>query len=69
MAKYVFAWPAQLKNGQIFEIGHEMANVATLLCSTWYAMPVCDAIIVSTISRMLRAVATAVIIILNVRCW
>ena len=37
--------------------------------SAWYAMPVCDAIIVSTISRMLPAVAAAVIIISNVRCW
>jgi len=43
-------------------------GVPSALCSTWYAMPVCDAIIVSTISRMLRAVAIVVTIILNVRC-
>jgi len=29
----------------------------------WYAMPVCNAIIISTISRMLRAVAAAVVIL------
>jgi len=39
------------------------------LCSTWYAMPPCDAIIVYTISWMLPAVAAAVIITSNVRCW
>jgi len=33
------------------------------------AMPVCDAILVPTISPMLRAATAAVIIILNVRCW
>jgi len=32
------------------------------------AMPVCDAILVPTISPMLRAATAAVIIILNVRC-
>ena len=31
ISKCVFSWPAQLKNGQIFQIGHEIANVATLL--------------------------------------
>ena len=31
-------------------------------------MPVCDVIIVSTISQMLRAVAAVVLIILNVGC-
>jgi len=36
---------------------------------TWYAMPVCDIIMVSTISRMLCAVVAVVIIILNVRWW
>jgi len=35
----------------------------------WYAMPVCDVTIVSTISRMLHAVAAVIIIILIVRCW
>jgi len=30
MTKCVFSLPAQLKNGQIFKIGHEMANLATL---------------------------------------
>ena len=34
----------------------------------WYAMPMCDVIIVSTISWMLRLVAAVVVIILNVRC-
>jgi len=32
-------------------------------------MPLCDVIIVSTISQMLRAVAAIVIIILNVHRW
>jgi len=32
-------------------------------------MFVCDAIIIPTISRMLHAVAVAVVIILNVRWW
>ena len=44
-------------------------GVPSAVCSTWYATPVCDAIIVSTISRMLRADATVVIIILKVRWW
>jgi len=44
-------------------------GVPWALCSTWHAMPMCGAIIVSTISRMLRAVAAVVIVILNVRWW
>jgi len=31
MAKCVFSWPAQLKMAKFFKIGHEMANLATLL--------------------------------------
>jgi len=31
MAKCVFSWPAVLKMAKTFEIGHEMANLATLL--------------------------------------
>jgi len=44
-------------------------GVPSALCSKWHAMSVCDAIIVSTISRMLRTVAAVVNIILNIRCW
>jgi len=39
------------------------------LWSTGYAMPVCDATIISTIGWMLFAVAAVVIIIQNVRWW
>jgi len=30
MAKYMFSWPTHLKMVKFFEIGHEMANLATL---------------------------------------
>jgi len=30
MAKCLFSWPAQLQMVKIFEIGHEMTNLATL---------------------------------------
>jgi len=40
-------------------------SVPWALCSMRYVMPVCDIIIVSTISRMLRSVAAIVIIILK----
>jgi len=42
-------------------------DVPSMLCSTWYVTPVCDAIIVYTIGRTLRAVAAVIIIFLNVR--
>jgi len=39
------------------------------LSSSQYAMPVCDVIMISTISRMVHAVAADVMIILYVRWW
>jgi len=44
------------------------SGVPWALCSTRYAMPMCDIKIVSMISQMLRAVAAIVIIILYF-CW
>jgi len=34
MAKCIFSWPAHLKMAKFCEIGHEMANLATLLRPT-----------------------------------
>jgi len=34
MAKCVFSWPAQLKMAKFVEIGHGMANLATLFLTT-----------------------------------
>ena len=51
--------------GHRFQMG-EPGTTGPLLAT---ALPVCDALIVSTISRMLHAVTAVVIIILSVRWW
>jgi len=44
-------------------------NPTWAIWSTWYAMPVCDVIVITMISRILHAVVDFVMIILSIRWW